>query len=85
MRCVINLALRSALGAFPSTPTHNLYLEENVCPLETKLQSMKAKRWNTIVHCQDTPPYPIVNKIINKQNKNTKTQYSKTVSTSAPI
>jgi len=69
IKTYINSALRSALGAFPSTPTHNLYLEANVCPLETKLLFMKAKLWNTIVHSQDTPLYPIVNKIINKQNK----------------
>lgn len=60
----INAALRSALGAFPTTPTHNLYVEANVLPLEERIKTMTAKLFHILIH----PTWSNNKKITKKSN-----------------
>ncbi|XP_044573254.1 uncharacterized protein LOC123257582 [Drosophila ananassae] len=70
IKSILNNALRTALGAFRSTPIYNIYVESNITPLETRIQHLQAKLSKTIIQSTDTPLKPILDKIL--KNKITK-------------
>jgi len=66
IQTLLNNAIRSALGAFCSTPVINLHLESNIPPLDIRTNHLQAKMSNTITQSSDTPLKSIIDKITKK-------------------
>uniref|UniRef100_W8C2B6 RNA-directed DNA polymerase from mobile element jockey n=1 Tax=Ceratitis capitata TaxID=7213 RepID=W8C2B6_CERCA len=72
LKSKLNSAIRTALGAFRTTPIHNLLLEANIHTIENKFEYLTAKLLKTLINSSDTPLYKIL-KSCRKTRKRTKT------------
>jgi len=69
IQTLLHNAIRSALGAFCSTPVINLHLESNIPPLDIRTNHLQAKLSNTITQSSDTPLKSTIDKITKNNNK----------------
>ena len=61
---IINSGIRSALGAFRTTPTGNLLYESNILPLSTQRDILTAKLFRTITYDSSSPLRQLAVKLI---------------------
>ena len=71
VKSFMNNTIRTATGAFRSTPISNLYIESNTQTFENRRNSLTTKLQKNILNSKNTPIYKIIKNPIKKKNHST--------------